>query len=121
MGELQPIQLQILQQALGLDEFGRGASERDYFVTGPDQSDFAVCDSLVSLGLMVNCGAREWLGGDTTFRVTNEGRRACRVASPHPPKPSRSKLRYQRYLRLSDTFSDLTFNEFLKNEECFRV
>lgn len=46
------VALHILQQALGVDEFGRGRRTRSHFVTGSGCADHAACLSLVEKGLM---------------------------------------------------------------------
>lgn len=45
-----PTQLQILQHALGVDEFGRGKQYRNHFCAGG--ADEVICRELVALGYM---------------------------------------------------------------------
>ena len=105
-------ELSILQHALGLDEFGRGRQFRNNFVTGADTDDGRVCERLVGLGLMwKRDGMVSLTGGDTCYFVTDKGKFAVRTESPAPPKSSRSKQRYERFLRKD---SGLTFSEWLK-------
>ena len=85
-------QLEILQHALGVDEYGRlpeGFTDysRNYFCAGPD--DEQMCRQLVEMGYM------------KTFQnciVTLEGMKAVREDSPKPPKSTRSQQRYQQFL-----------------------
>ncbi len=105
------LRLEILQHALGVDEYGRGREYRDHFVTGPGSRDFDTCQALVAEGLMVDCGAVAWCDGDHCFRVTDAGRRYVREHSPKPPKVTRSQRRYQRFL---DADCGLSFGEWLR-------
>lgn len=103
--------LAILQHALGVDEFGRGAQYRRHFVTGPGSDDFAACCTLVEAGHMIRQSGSPLTGGDDLFLVTHEGRRWMAENSPPPPKLTRSQARYQRYL---DADSSLSFREWLR-------
>jgi hypothetical protein len=48
--ELTTRQLEVLQHALGLDEYGRGEMYRNHFCAGGADED--ICRSLVELGYM---------------------------------------------------------------------
>ena len=48
---MNPRHLEILQHALGLDQYGHGKSHRNYFCAG--EGDEADCRELVAAGLMV--------------------------------------------------------------------
>jgi hypothetical protein len=105
-----PAQLQILQHALGADQFGRRAqhSERNFFCAGAkDESD---CRELVALGFM-----REHRRTDVfpyfNCSVTDAGIKAMRESSPDPPRLMRSQRRYERFLRHD---SGLSFREWLR-------
>lgn len=106
-------QLKILQHSLGLDQYGQGDQYRNHFVTGPGSNDFGDCQALVAKGLMASKGARELFGGDHYFTVTPEGIKFVAENSPAPPKLSRSKRRYLKYLAASDVYDD--FGHFLKS------
>jgi hypothetical protein len=103
---VRPDQLQILQHALGVDQYGRGEMYRNHFCAGG--KDEQVCRELVAMGYM------------TTFershlpyyncQVTEAGRRAMLAESPKPPRLTRSQLRYREYLK-ADT--GLSFREWL--------
>ena len=105
------IELQILQHALGVDQFGRGAQHRSHVVTGSGSDDHPACMALTGRGLMKRWdGATLQFGGDDVFRVTDAGRAFVAEHSPPPPKLTRSQRRYRRYL---DADSSLKFREWL--------
>ncbi len=102
--------LPILQHALGLDEYGRGRPYRNHYVT-----DGTECDVLVAAGLMVRHPPREISGGMPIFVVTDAGKAYVREHSPPPPKASRGRTRYLRWLAFSD-ISDEPFGAWLKRK-----
>ncbi len=104
---LTPRQLEILQHALGLDQYGRGAQTRNHFCAGED--DEATCRELVALGYMATF-TRSWLPYYNCL-VTDAGKAAVREQSPKPPKLTRSQQRYRRFLK-ADTGE--SFREWLK-------
>lgn len=107
--------LHILQHSLGLDGFGQGNAYRNHYCAGDDA--LPKCRELVGLGFMTERKASEISGGYPVFLVTAEGRIAVATASPKPPKVSKGKARYRRYLDYSDCFRDCgrhRFREFLK-------
>jgi len=104
-------QLHILQHAQGLDRYGRGTRYRNRYTIGPGCDGWADCVALVEAGLMKNHGARDWMGGMTTFSVTEAGDQVVRKQSPKAPKVSRSKRRYQEWLRAD---GNMPFGEWLK-------
>lgn len=109
---MSPRTLEILQHALGLDEFGRGPEYRNRFVTGGSGPDHEACARLVEEGLMVCVPvASQLAGGGTLFCATDAGRRYVREHSPAAPKLTRSQRRYERYL---DADSDLSFGEWIR-------
>lgn len=108
--------LDILQHALGRDEYGRrktGRTEnyRNHFCAGAD--DLPVCREAAALGLMTEHPASAISGGDPIFTVTPAGRAYITEHSPAPPKVSRSKARYLRWL---GGYGDMgvSFGEWLK-------
>lgn len=110
--------LDILQHALGRDEYGRqphrrpdGSDYRNHICPGGD--DLAVCREAVAQGLMTEHSPREISGGDPIFTVTPAGRAYITEHSPAPPKVSRSKARYLRWL---GGYGDMgvPFGEWLK-------
>ena len=105
---MNPRLLEILQHALGLDQYGRGAAYRNHFCAGG--GDEVLCEELVAMGYMRRHRTTE-VFPDANFSVTDEGRRAVREQSPAPPKLTRSQQRYRRYL---DADSGLSFIEWLK-------
>lgn len=97
---LTPRQLEILQHALGLDEYGRFPRNwtdytRNHFAAGA--GDEPSCRELISLGYMKE-HARTG-----TFPYFN--------CSPKPPKLTRSQRRYRDFL---DADSGLSFGEWMK-------
>lgn len=76
MAELTQPQLRILRHAIGLDR--SNVPYRNRFVTGPGTVAFPHCEELVRLGLMARRDGNELTGGDTLYRVTDEGRDAVR-------------------------------------------
>lgn len=100
-------QLEILQHALGVDQYGRGARTRNHFCAGA--ADEPTCRELVALGLMVTF-ERSWLPYYNCM-VTPAGIDAMLANSPAPPKLTRSQYRYRRFL---DHDSGLSFREWLK-------
>ena len=107
-------QLEILQHALGVDQYGRGQMYRDHFCAGGD--DETVCRELVAMGHMCT-----WRGADERGQVpgfpyyncsvTDQGKRAMLAESPQAPKLSPAQERYRRFLH-ADTGS--SFGEWLK-------
>ena len=119
--QLNPRQLEILQHALGLDEYGRVKYYRDdvkYYGFAPTRnhfcaggSDETICRELVAMGYMWNW-VREYLPY-YNCSVTDEGKEAVRRESPAPPpepKLTRSQKRYRDFL---DADSGLSFREWL--------
>jgi hypothetical protein len=105
--------LHILQHSLGLDEHGRGRSYRNHFVADAPGGDYALCRELVEMGLMAQHGPSEIFGGNDSycFVVIDRGREVVAEQSPPPPRLSRSKQRYRRWL---DADSSLSFGEWLR-------
>lgn len=110
-------QLEILQHALGVDQYGQGEMYRNHFCAGGGDED--ICRELVVLGYM-----RLWPHADPTTgetpgypyyncSVTEQGKAAMRAESPKSPKLTRSQQRYRRFLR-----ADLgcSFGEYMKME-----
>ena len=92
MEKLTKRQLEILQHALGLDEYGQGRMYRNHFCAGG--GDREICWSLVEIGYMKNHPTT------TVFpyyncSVTEAGIQAVRDESPPPPKLTRSQRRYR--------------------------
>lgn len=105
---MKPLHLEILQHALGVDQYGRGSQYRNHYVGGAED-----CRSLVALGYMIERPASELTGGDPLFHVTEEGKHAVTMHSPPPPKLTRSQRRYRYWLDVGDACG-LTFGEWLK-------
>lgn len=104
--------LHILQHSLGLDKYGRGTQYRNHFVTGQGCDNYADCMALVEAGLMSHRAGNELSGGDDVFIVTEKGKEHVAFYSPKPPKVSKAKARYRRYLEWGDCFKN--FIEFCK-------
>lgn len=102
-------QLQILQHALGVDQYGRGEMYRNRFCAGG--ADVDLCKSLIELGYMKQHPTTD-LFPYFNCSVTEAGKAAVRRESPKPPKLSRGKQRYLRFLNWSDATGG-TFREFL--------
>lgn len=105
--------LEILQHALGLDEYGQGKRFRNHFVTGPGGDDWGHCLSLVSNGLMTQLRGNALTGGSDLFKVTQAGIDYVAKHSPTPPKRTRSQQRYDDFLAAD---CGLTFGEFLRSK-----
>lgn len=120
-----PEHLHILQHALGVNEYGQSSHRpnsddfhgcyRNRFITSPDCPDGLQCQALVSQGLMQDHGSQSLAGGMHCYTVTDAGYLAMKDASPKRPKISRSKQRYQRFLRADGVFD--SFKDFLGYEE----
>lgn len=113
MPEILPRQLEILQHALGLDQYGRvprghAGYTRNYFAAGTD--DEPDCRELVAMGLMKEHRTTE-VFPDYNCSVTDAGKQAVREQSPKPPKLTRSQQRYRDFLAADTGFS---FREYLK-------
>lgn len=100
-------QLEILQHALGVDQFGQGQIYRNHFCAGGD--DEPTCRELVALGFMETF-TRKWLPYYNCL-VTEAGKAAMLEHSPAPPKLTRGQQRYRRFL---DADSGVSFGEWLK-------
>lgn len=107
-------QLHILQHSLGLNEYGQGEQYRNHFATSSGSDDFDHCQALAAQGLMKDLGARKIFGGMHCFAVTDAGVRFVAENSPQPPKLSKSKRRYQKYLDCGDCFDN--FRHFLDSD-----
>lgn len=107
-------ELEILQHSLGIDQYGRGRSYRNHFVSSLESEDGKTCLELCRRGLMrqMKSSFSELTGGMPWFMVTSEGIEAVKKESPMPPKKTRSQLRYERYLSVSDCLG-FSFREFL--------
>jgi hypothetical protein len=102
-------QLQILQHALGVDEYGQGEMYRNHFCAGA--SDEPNCRELVALGYAEQF-ERSYLPYFNVV-VTEAGKHAMREASPKPPKLSRGQKRYREFLH-ADT--GRPFIEWLRDQ-----
>ena len=77
-------QLEILQHAVGADEYGQGGGYRNHFCAGPaDEPD---CRALVEMGLMY-----VWAPNASPYpyyncAVTEAGKEAMKTASPEAPR-----------------------------------
>lgn len=114
-GEVMKI-LHIIQHALGRDQYGRqtkndGEDYRNHFVAGAD--DLPTCHEAVALGLMVEHPSNQITGGDPWFHVTDAGKAYIVEHSPKPPKVSRAKRRYLRWLDVADAYG-ISFGEWLE-------
>lgn len=103
-------ELEVLQHAMGLDQYGRGSEYRNHYVAGPGHHNFDTCRSLTERGLMTDHGTSPLYGGDHCFTVTPAGREFIREHSPKPPKLTRSQRRYLDFLEAD---SGATFREWL--------
>lgn len=118
--------LHILQHSLGCDQYGQPEHH------GRDEGDGCfgyyrnryVCDpepnltELVSLGLMSDHGSRPMIGTMHHYSVTEKGLDVMLSLSPKPPKVSKSKARYRRYLSIPECFGN--FRQFLAYEKTER-
>lgn len=111
MDALTKRQLEILQHALGVDQYGQGPMYRNHFCAGG--ADETICRELVALGYMW-----EWHESYKihypyfNVSVTDAGKAAMLAESPKPPKLTRSQKRYRAFLH-ADT--DGTFGEWLND------
>lgn len=102
-------QLGILQHALGLDQYGQGAINRNFFCAG--DADEGTCKSLVEIGYMRRHVTTE-MYPYYNCSVTPEGIEAVKRESPPPPKLTRAQRRYRDYLKAD---VDRPFGEWLKD------
>lgn len=105
-----PEQLHILQHSLGLDEYGRGTKYRNRFVCDPNTE----MEELVAMGLMRCRGLLSFADGMHCYYVTPAGEAAIAAESPKPPKVSRGRQRYLRWLEVADCYPDMNFGDWLK-------
>lgn len=107
-----PRHLHILRHSLGLDDKGHGSEYRNHFVTGPGCTDWPDCLALTEAGMMTDHGTSVLYGdGCHCFTVTGFGKNSIRPLKEPLPKLSRSKARYQEWLRVADCFEN--FRAFL--------
>lgn len=106
---IEPRLLEILQHALGVDQYGRGEQNRNHFCAGGD--DVPNCAELVALGLMRSF-RRTYLPYFNCV-VTELGKAEMLVSSPKPPKLSRSQQRYRAFL---DADSGESFGEYIRRK-----
>lgn len=103
--------LDIMQHALGLDEYGRrekNGTDRNRYVTDAGVPEI---DAMVAAGLMGDLGAVKFTGGMHCYYVTDAGRAYVREHSPAPPKLTRSQRRYEQWL---DADCGMRFGDWLK-------
>lgn len=110
-----PEQLDILRHALGLNDRGStDAGRRNWFATTPDSHDGLICQQLVSVGLMDDCGLVKWTPGEHVYRATEAGK----LAAAKSIKPAQSMTRSQRrYAEFLATDSGLSFGEWIKSKQ----
>jgi len=106
-----PRQLEILQHALGVDQYGRGRQYRNHFCAGAD--DETICRELVAFGYMQQHPTTQWLPY-FNCSVTDAGKAAMTRESPKPPKLTRGQRRYREWLRVADLIS---FGDWLKRPQ----
>jgi hypothetical protein len=105
---LEKRQLEILQHALGLDQYGQGKPYRNHFCAG--DKDEAACQKLVALGYMDQRPTTEIFPYFNCV-VTEAGKEAVRRESPAPPKLTRSQKNYRAFLSAD---CGMTFFDWLK-------
>lgn len=117
-------QLQILQHALGLDEYGLCHYYRDgvrhhgfmptrnYFCAGGNDEDR--CKELIVLGYM----KQHHIFPCFNCSVTDAGKEAVRRESPAPPKLTRSQKRYLDFLAADTGYSFREWLEMQKEARC---
>lgn len=111
--------LHILQHALGRDEYGRprsasGEDYRNHYVTGEACDSYAACEEAERQGLMQRHARSALSGGDWVFTVTDAGRAYIAEHSPKPPKVSRSRARYLRWLNSAAADCGVAFGDWLR-------
>lgn len=111
--------LQILQHALGRDEYGQrrnGATKdyRNHFVIDEGSDDIATCREAVAAGLMTE-NARRFITSDPIFLVTEKGKAFVDENSPKPPPVSKGRARYHAYLRSGAADAGQTFGDWLRS------
>lgn len=99
--------LEILQHALGVDQYGQGQMYRNHFCAGV--ADEAICRELVQMGYMSTFTRPDLPYYNCT--VTAEGKAAMLAESPKPLKLTKAQERYRRYLK-ADTGE--SFGDWLK-------
>lgn len=119
-----PEQLHILQHSLGCNAFGisehRGPDEgdgcfgyhRNRYVSEPTPNLRALCN----VGYMRDHGPQVICGGNHLYSVTAEGVAAMLAGSPRPPRVSRGRRRYLKWLKVADAFGDMKFGEWLRRK-----
>jgi hypothetical protein len=104
-------QLQILQHALDVDQYGQGEMYRNHFCAGGKDED--VCRELVAMVYMRVFHPNQSPLPYYNCSVTDSGKQAMLTESPRPPKLTAGQRRYQRFL---DEDSGLSFGEWLALE-----
>lgn len=104
-----PRELEILQHARGVDQYGRGTRRRNHFCAGFE--DEPTCRQLAHRGLMREVTMHPRLSGIPVFAVTAAGDAVITEHSPAPPRLTRSQLRYEAWLRAD---SGVTFGEWIR-------
>ena len=112
--ELTKSQLHTLRHMLGIntpfDKVPR--PYRNYAAVVPGDPEFV---ELEHVGAVEKCGKPPWSGYDY-YRCTEMGKDAA-LKSHKSIRYSEAKRRYTRFLHIRDSFSDLTFTEFLTSPE----
>jgi hypothetical protein len=105
------VDLQILQHALGVNQYGEGTQFRNHYVTSKEGPDGLVCKNLVERGLMTQREvSRELTGGAEYFAATPSGVSYVAAQSPKPPKLTRKQMNYRRWLAAN---TGASFHEWL--------
>jgi hypothetical protein len=106
-------QLEILQHSIGVDKYGQGERNRNYFCAGSD--DEPVCRELVAMGYMETF-TRSFLPY-YNCRVTEAGKLAMLAESPATPNLTQGQKRYRKFLK-ADTGE--SFGRWLKDQSGLR-
>ena len=103
--------LHVLQHALGLDQYGRGAGHRNYFVTDCGTTDWPTCVMTAADGLMTQTKGNAITGGGDVFRVTPAGMVWVQQHSPKVLMLIRVQRTYRKWARADN---NMTFGTWLK-------
>lgn len=85
---------------------------RNHYASDQTEDIKALC----AAGLIRDHGEQPIASGLRYYTVTPAGLQAMHKQSPKPPKESKSKSRYAKWLKVADAYGNMTFGQWLKME-----
>jgi hypothetical protein len=105
-------QLRVLRHMLGIDKpyIRNPIPYRDYYCARKGDTELQELAEHGAVSLYRQCETYDW------YRTTEAGKAAA-IASHKQIRMTKAKRVYRAYLRMSDTYQDLTFKQFLTDPD----